>query len=106
MFYFRLNECDSKGSRYTPLLHRPLAILDVVSDSKPHSPRLMELKVDSFRQRIPHLYRQIKVALRVWKRDGCITAIVAPTIRHVIHVNGSEKIGRYLLNTPEKSLIP
>ena len=104
MFYFCFNECDSKGSRYTPLLHRPLAILDVVSDSKPHSPILMELKVDSFRQRIPHLYHQIKVALRVWRRDGCITAIVAPKIRHVIHVNGSEKIGRYLLNTLEKVL--
>lgn len=105
MFRICLNECDSKGPRYTPLLHRPLAILDVVSNSRPHSPRLMELKVDNFRQKIPHLYQQIKVALRVWRRDGCITAIVAPRIRHVIHVNGSEKIGRYLLTTPKKSLI-
>ena len=72
------------------MLHRPLAILDVVSHSKPHSPRLMELKVDRYQQRIPHLYHQIKVALRVWRRDGCITAIVAPRIRHVVHVNGSE----------------
>ena len=49
-----------------------------------------------------HLYRQINVALRVWRRDGCKTAIVAPTIRHVIHVNGSERIGGYLLSTAEK----
>ena len=104
MFCFHLNVCDSRGSRYTPSLHRPLAILDDVNDSIPHSPRLMERKVDSFRQRIPHLYHQIKVALRVWRRDGCITAIVAPSIRHVTHLNGTEKIGGYLLNTPDKVL--
>lgn len=104
MFCFHFNVCNSRGPPYTPSLHRPLAILDVVNDSKPHSPRLMELKVNSFRQRTPHLYHQIKVALWVWRRDGCITAIVAPRIRHVIHLNGSEKIGGHLLNTPEKVL--
>lgn len=91
---------------YTHLLHHPLGIFYLLwVIPKPHSPRLMELKVESIKQRIPHLYHQIKVALRVWRRDGSIAAIVAPRIRHVIHVNGSEKIGGFLLKTPEKVLI-